>query len=170
MPTDGTAAPNLRLPGGGFDDLPDLQPEDGHVLRGEPGAQPASGSGGTEGAALARACGLRFPDIRDKRGRERVDALIDHITETAIIRGDLEELRLEAYVQLRDAEADLGRVPTGATKSRAAIDESRRAARPDLAERLDTARWTVARCTEQINRMGGSEYDAASRTYTLLGG
>lgn len=170
MSVDGTPTSSLGFSDRGQLPLPRLQTDDADVLRGEPGAPPAAGPDSGEGSALARAAACRFPDIRDKRGRERIDALVDHITETAIIRGDLEELRLEAYVHLRDAEAELGAIITGVTKSRVAVDEAKRAARPDLAGRLDAAKWTVARCTEQINRMGGSEYDAASRTYTLLGG
>lgn len=149
--------------------MPDLRAGSDHLLRG-PSDGPAAGSGGEERGALARACAIRFPDLRELQGRERVEALIDHITETAIARGELEELRLAAYVQLRDAEGELSRITTGVTKSAAAINEAKRSIRPDLAVRVDDARWTINRCTEQINRMGGSEYDAASRAYTLLSG
>lgn len=138
------------------------------VLRGDSGEQPAPGSSGAENSTLARAAAVRFPDLSDKHGRDKIDALIDHITETAIVRGDLEELRLGAHVELRAALAALARVATGVTKSRPAIDEAKRQARPDLAEQVDGARWLVDRCTEAINRMGGTEYDAASRAYTLL--
>lgn len=149
--------------------MPRLQAEGGHVLRGASG-EPAPGSGEAEGGALARASAIRFPDLSELQGRERVEALIDHITLTAIARGELEELRLDAYVHLRAADAELSRTPTAVTRSAAAIMEAKRAARPDLAARVDDARWTINRCTEQISRMGGSEYDAASRAYTLLSG
>lgn len=144
-------------------------PED-PLLRGGSGDESAAGSGEDEAGALARAASLRFPNLSEKHGRDKVDALIDHITDTAILRGELEELRLSAYVDLRAALAELARVPTGVTKSKPAIDEAKRQARPELAERVDSARWLIDRCSEQIARMGGSEYDAASRAYTLLSG
>lgn len=169
MSTDGSSAPSLGLPGRGFDDLPRLQAEDSHVLRGA-GGEPAPGSSGDEGGVLARAVALRFPDIREKRGREKVDALVDHITGTAIMRGELEELRLSAHVRLLDARQRLARVPATTHRTKAAAEESRRAAAPEIAAELDGAVWVVERCTEQINRLGGSEYDAASRAYTLLSG
>lgn len=143
---------------------------DDPVLRPNASVEPPAGSGGDEGGTLARAATLRFPDLGEKHGREKVDALVDHITHTAILRGELEELRLGAYVDLRKHLAELSRVPTGVTKSRPAIEEAKRQARPDLADRIDSARWLIDRCTEQIARMGGTEYDAASRAYTLLSG
>ena len=157
-------------PGGGKLPLPELR-HDERVLRGAgDGSAAGSGEGPRELGALARAVAVRFPDLTGKQPRERVEAIIDHIAETAIVRGELEELRLEAHVDLRAAIAELTRVPTGVTRSAAAIMEAKRQARPDLAARADMARWLVERATEQINRMGGTEYDAASRTYTLLVG
>lgn len=168
MSTDGSATSGLGIPSRGLDDVPGLQTEDRDLLRGA-GGEPASGSGDDEGV-LARAAAVRFPDLSEKQGRERIEALVDHINHTAIARGELEELRLQAHVNLRAALAQLARVPSSAFKSRAAIEESKRQARPEIAEQIDGARWLVERCSEQINRMGGSEYDAASRTYTLLSG
>lgn len=169
MSADGSTTQGLGLPRRGLDDLPGLQDEAPDVLRGASGEPPA-GSGGDAGSALARAAALRFPDLSEKHGREKIDALTDHIMQTAIVRGDLEELRLQAHVNLRDALADLVRVPVGVSKPRAAVDDARRRAAPAVAERVDGARWLVERCTEQINRLGGSDYDAASRAYTLLSG
>lgn len=136
------------------------------MLRGA-GGGPAAGSGEAEGV-LARAAALRFPDLREKRGAEKIDALIDHINLTAILRGELEELRLEAHVRALAARERLRGVPVGVGKTKAATEELRRAAAPDVASELDGALWLVDRCTEQIARLGGSDYDAASRAYTLL--
>ena len=86
------------------------------------------------------------------------------------MRGDLEQLRLEAHVALRDARERLRRIPATVHRSKAAADESRRVQDPQLAREIDQAQWLVERCTEQIARFGGTEYDAASRTYTLLSG
>lgn len=90
--------------------------------------------------------------------------------ETAIARGELEELRLGAHVRALHARERLTMLPATSTKSKAAAEESRRAAAPDLARELDGAQWLIDRCTEQINRLGGTDYDAASRAYTLLSG
>jgi hypothetical protein len=120
--------------------------------------------------ALARAARLRFPDLRELHGRARIEALVDHITEAAIIRGELEELRLEAQVQARDTRRHLDRVPATVLRSRAAAVEARRLADPGAAQQLDDAQWVIDRCTEQIHRLGGSEYDVASRAYTMLTG
>lgn len=86
------------------------------------------------------------------------------------MRGELEQLRLEAHVGLRDARERLRRIPATSHKSKSAAEESRRLAAPDLAREIDHWQWIVDRCTEQIARFGGTEYDAASRTYTLLSG
>ena len=120
-------------------------------------------------SVLAEASALRFPDLSQKSGREKVEALADHIMQTAITRGELEELRLEAHVALYAARKRLGRLPAASSKGKVA-DEARRAADPELADEIDHHRWVVDRCTEQINRLGGTDYDAASRCYTLLGG
>jgi hypothetical protein len=124
----------------------------------------------TDESALARAVQVRFPDLRQLHGRAKIEALVDHITETAIVRGELEELRLEAQTIAFEARNRLNRLPAAVLRSRAAAVEARRAADPETAERLDGAQWLIDRCTEQINRLGGSEYDVASRAYTLLSG
>jgi hypothetical protein len=173
VPGDESASSDLRLSGGGLDDLPRLQGEDGHLLRGA-SAQPATGSGEGQGGAssvLARAAQLRFPDLRElKTPRERVDALIDHISDTAVLRGELEQLRLETQVDLLDARDAWHRLQIPASRSKPQADELRRRADPELAARIDRARWLIERCGEAIARMGGTDYDAASRAYTLLAG
>jgi hypothetical protein len=161
--------PGLGLSRGRVDDLPGLSPEDDDLLRGA-GGEPAAGSGGDEGGVLARAVALRFPDLRELAGREKVDALVDHIVATAILRGELEELRLSGYVRVYEVRGRLRAIPAASTRTRSAADQSRRTAAPDLAAALDDAQWLIDRCTEQINRLGGSDYDAASRAYTLLAG
>ncbi len=142
------------------------------MLRREPGAQSASEPDGGEGtgSTLARAAALRFPNLKELQGRERIEALIDHITDTAIVRGDLEQLRLEAHTRLHAALGEMVGVVVGSSKTKTARDDAKRLVRPDLAETIDGTRWLISRCTEQIERLGGTDYDAASRAYTLLGG
>lgn len=121
-------------------------------------------------SVLARAAVLRFPNITEMEGgAAKVEALTDHIVATAIARGDLEELRLQAQVSLLGVRKKLARMPqTGRDRSR--TEEARRAAAPELADEHDHWKWIVDRCTEQINRLGGTDYDAASRAYTLVSG
>jgi len=153
--------------------MPDLSTEGSELLRGS-GGEPASGPGGDQGGespgVLARAVALRFPDLSELSPSARVYALADYIAQTAIMRGELEELRLEAHVALRESRERLRRIPATVHKSRAAAEESRRAQSPELAREIDHWQWIVDRGTEQIARFGGTEYDAASRTYTLLSG
>lgn len=134
----------------------------------DPDANDASGV--EVDSVLARAASLRFPDLSQLTGAARVEALTDHIVTTAIMRGELEELRLEANVELLEVSKRLLRMPATVRGSRAATEEARRLAAPELASKQDQARWVTQRCTEQINRLGGSDYDAASRAYTLLTG
>lgn len=137
------------------------------MLRGFDGADNFDDAGTT--SILGRAVSLRFPDIREKRGRECVDALVDFITETAIVRAEVEELRMRGHVQLLDARKRLARVGGPVARTKQATDEMRRGMWPDIAEEIDHWRWVIDRCVEQINRLG-SDYDAASRAYTLVSG
>lgn len=170
MSSDAQPASGLGLSGGRLDDLPRLQGEDGLVLRGA-GAQPAAGPGDDEGSTLARAAALRFPSLREiPQPRARVEALVDYISDTAIIRGELEELRLEAETQLLELRARWRSLPMPSNRTAPQVEAARRAADPALGASLDRARWMVDRCSEAIARFGGSDYDAASRAYTLLSG
>lgn len=119
-------------------------------------------------SVLARAAGVRFPNLRELTPVERISALVDHIADTAILRGELEELRLNAHVKLLEVRDRLDQMPS-AGRNRASIDEAKRAAAPELAREQDHGKWLVARCTEQINRLD-RDYDAASRAYTLIAG
>jgi hypothetical protein len=138
---------------------PTLEPEPVPVL-------PAVEVGVT--GALARAAALRFPNLRELRGRDRSEALVDHISDTAIARGELEELRMEAHVSLLEHREQWDAIPTR-RGTKAERDASRTLAEPLLAGKIFRARWVVERCTEQINRLDG-DYNAASRAYTIISG
>jgi hypothetical protein len=169
MPGDSPAVPGLGLPSRGLDVLPGLQDEAPDVLRGAGGESPAEPGGDPRVTSiLSRAASLRFPSVVDLSAREKIEALSDYIMQTAIGRGELEELRLEAHTNLRTAKLQLEEifVPSG---SKAAVEQARRRAAPDLAAEVDGARWLVERCGEQISRLE-ADYTAASRTYTLLSG
>lgn len=149
--------------------MPRLQAEGDDVLRGEPGGEPAPGPDDT--STLARSVALRFPDLTQiENARERTEALQDHIVATAIMRGELAELRLHAHVSLQEALKSWRKIDVRTARTGPQMDDVRRRQRPDLAERIDDAKWTIARCTEELDRHGGTEYDAASRAYTILSG
>lgn len=130
--------------------------------------EPETDSEAPEDSVLLRSVKLRFPRLRDLIGtRGKVNALEDHIAETAIMRGELAELRLEANLDLKEAQQawdDLA--VSGAGKS---IAEAKRRARPDLHKKIKDARWLVERCSEEIERMD-ADYTSASREYTVVTG
>jgi hypothetical protein len=120
-----------------------------------------------EDSVLVRSVKLRFPRLRDKSQREKIEALEDHIAETAIMRGELAELRLHANLDLKDAQLSWEELQVATSgKSQA---EAKRRARPDLHKTIKEARWLVDRCTEEIERMD-ADYTSASREYTVVTG
>jgi hypothetical protein len=164
---NGAATSGVGLPRRRLDDLPGLQTEDRDMLRGEPGDRPAPEA---EPSVLQRSVELRFPDLSEiENPRERTEALQDHIVATAIMRGELAALRLAAHTQLQVALKDWHKTPTTGRTGPQREDERRRL-RGDLAALIDDAKFTIARCTEEMDRLGGTDYDAASRVYTLLSG
>jgi hypothetical protein len=138
------------------------------MLRGEPGEGPAAEA--EPAGVLAQSVALRFPDLSEiEDPRERTNALQDHIVATAIMRGELAALRLAAHTTLQASLKEWNKIHvTGRTGPQR--EEERRRHRRDLAELIDDAKFTVARCTEEMDRHGGTDYDAASRVYTILSG
>lgn len=123
----------------------------------------------SEGSVLWRSVALRHPVFEKDVGRnERAGALEDHIHATAAMRGELAELRLRANVDLKTAEdqwAGLVVSPTG----KQSLKEAKTRARPQLAQKLKDAAWTVSRCSEEMARMD-ADYLSSSRAYTILTG
>lgn len=107
--------------------------------------------------------------------REKISALEDYILKCAYHRGELEEALhwcLEAGKRLRgDWDQIQGYevgLPSRPTKEQ--IDQSKRVISPDVWKGLDEARTLTESIKRQITRLGGSDYDAASRTYTFISG
>jgi hypothetical protein len=122
-------------------------------------------------SVLGRASTLRLPRITEENRQRRVEILADHILETATVRGELAELRMRAHVDLLGALNDWNSASLfRAGKGVKANEEIKRQEHPELAAKLDRCKWTIARCNEEIDRLGGSDYDAASRAYTILAG
>lgn len=121
-------------------------------------------------SVLWRSVNLRFPDLSELTGPAKAAALQDHIVATAVMRGDLAQLRLEAHIALRDARREWDALLPASGRSKADMDRRRQDMRPDLHAKIEDAKWTIARSTEEMDRHGGTEYESASRTYTLLSG
>lgn len=107
--------------------------------------------------------------------REKISKLEDHILLVAWHRGELEEalhwcieagkkLRVE-WDQVQGYEVGL---PSRPTKEQ--IDLSKGRIAPELYASLEQARTLTTSIRRQIDRLGGSDYDAASRAYSLLSG
>jgi hypothetical protein len=170
--------------------LPRLPGPDEHVLRGEPsaddapgpgetsrrtdGGEPAGSDGGGERSVLHRSVTLRFPDLTEfsggLRGAEIISALMDHITATAIMRGELAELRLDAQTSLHADRKRWRKLHVGRKfRTVTELEAFKAEVHPALADRIADAEWTIARCTEEMKRMD-ADYEAASREYTLIAG
>jgi hypothetical protein len=133
--------------------------------------------------SFQKARALRFPvwsrEDKPDQGifrsdtRKRINDLEDHISLTAYYQGDLEDERTDCYDELelllREWEDIEGWQVYREGKTDASIDHAKKQIRPDLARKIKAARYTIARLSEQIDRM---ERDAskASRIYTLLTG
>lgn len=129
-------------------------------------------------AVLDRALPIRIP-IMDptnrKSGRERVDELQEHILTCAFHRAELEEALhwcLESGKALRREWDDLQGYQVGLSSrpTKDDVDRAKRELRPDVWKGLDEARTLTESIKRQISRLGGSDYDAASRVYTMLSG
>lgn len=176
MSSDSSAASGIGLPRGRELDLPGLPDEARDVLRREPDADGDPGAAGNEGEAgeasvLWRSVNLHFPDLTDCPAAQRAEKLQDHILATAVMRGELARLRLEAHVALRDKRREWDHLLHGVTgKSKAELERRARQQNPKLYDAIEDAKWTIARATEEMDRHGGTEYESASRAYTLLSG
>lgn len=124
-----------------------------------------------ENSILATAATLRLPRITEENRARRVEILADHILETATVRGELAGLRMEAHIKLLSAQSEWAGIGSfRASKGVKANEEIKREENPELAGEMDRYKWLIARCNEELDRLGGSDYDAASRAYTILAG
>jgi hypothetical protein len=126
---------------------------------------------------------LRFPvwsrEDRPDQGvfradtRKRINDLEDHISLTAYYQGELEDERTDAYDELellnREWDSMQGWQVYREGRTDASIDHAKGQVNPELARKRKALKYTIARLSEQIDRM---ERDAskASRIYTLLTG
>lgn len=128
---------------------------------------------------LDRALPLRIPQFDpNAHPREKVAALADHILTVAYHRAELEEalhwtieagkalkLRWDGHVGYEVA------LPKGGRHTQEQVSEAkRRTGMGEVWAGLQEARALKEALERQIIRLGGSDYDAASRAYTLLSG
>lgn len=117
---------------------------------------------------FARSIKLRAPTFDETRGRRALaEELADYILDTAVVRGELAELRFAAQCALKLA---IDSAPSVAGRTKPEREASLSRHHPRVARRIADARWLIARCGEEMDRLGGSDYDAASRAYTILSG
>jgi hypothetical protein len=120
---------------------------------------------------LARSASLRLPYIDENNRSQRVDIIGDHLLKCATIQGELAQLRMEAHVELLTLLTQWNSASAfRAAKGVRANEELKRQEHPELAAKIDRAKWIIARTNEELDRLGGSDFDNASRAYTIIAG
>lgn len=126
---------------------------------------------------LESALPLRVPQMDPNASpSQRIAALEDHILKCAWHRAELEEALywcIEAGKVLRatwDSVQGFQVALRGSRPTREQIDQAKAEIDPGTYAALTEARTLVEHLKRQIARLGGSDYDAASRAYTLLSG
>lgn len=126
---------------------------------------------------LESALPLRVPLFDpNKAPRERIEELEDHILKVAWHRAELEEAlywTMEAGKVLRarwDGVRGYEVAIRGSRPTKDQIDQAKAEIDPATYAALLEARGLVDVLKRQIIRLGGSDFDAASRAYTMLNG
>lgn len=126
--------------------------------------------------ALRLSSQLRVPVFkREDAIRTRITQLEEAMLVNAFHAGNLAEERLEAMEKLRplddewDTMVGWESVRSSGRKTEAGVDEAKAKLNPDLARQRRDLNWTIARLTEEIDRL---ERDATkcSRAYTMIAG
>jgi hypothetical protein len=128
-------------------------------------------------ATLHAAMPLRVPLFDpNTRGQEKISALEDHLLRCAYHRGELEEALFWAVEAGKALKAQWDGVEgheallRGNRPTKEQVDAARRQIAPDVWKGLDECRSLVESLRRQIVRLGGTDYDAVSRAYTLMSG
>lgn len=126
---------------------------------------------------LESAITLRIPQMDpDARPQERIEALEDHVLKCAWHRAELEEALywlIEGGKVLRakwDGVEGWQVAVRGTRPTKEQVDRAKAEIDPATYHALQEARSLVDHLKRQITRLGGSDYDAASRVYTMLSG
>jgi hypothetical protein len=128
-------------------------------------------------ARLESTLTLRIPQVDpDARPQERIEALEDYVLKIAYARADLEEALywlIEGGKVLRakwDGVEGWQVAVRGSRPTKEQVDRAKAEIDPSTYAALQEARTLVDHLKRQIARLGGSDYDAASRVYTMLSG
>lgn len=118
--------------------------------------------------ALDCSLGLRVPRVRELEPAARAAALEDFMLDSAIVASDLARERIDALstlAALEDEWDDLSPLHNRGGRSKATVNDERRAVNPRLARRMKELRWLAERCAEEMARL---EKDGrlVSRAYT----
>lgn len=126
---------------------------------------------------LEKALKLRIPLFDpDTHPREKMQKLEAHILQCAYERAELEEALhwgIEIGKQLRvQWDSHRGWEPVAGSKptQERVNDAKRRTGMQPVWDAMQEMRALVDALERQIKRLGGSDYDAASRAYTLMSG
>lgn len=122
-----------------------------------------------------RAAELRFPKYDPEQAPgQKIMALEEYISQTAIGRAELltaQDWLLEARKALRDQwdaiEGHTAQLKKDATQAQ--VDAAKRRIKPEVYDGLDAAKEMLGSIERQVRRLE-KDYDAASRTYTLITG
>lgn len=108
--------------------------------------------------------------------REKISKLEDHLLKCAYHRAELEEALhwlVEAGKKLReewDSIEGHQAMLRGSRPTKEQIDNAKRQIKPEVWDSLQELRTLVDSLQRQITRLGGTDYDAVSRAYTLISG
>lgn len=107
----------------------------------------------------------------------KISKLEEHLLLCAWHRGQLEEAlywTLEAGKLLRlQWDGIVGyenALPRGTRHTREQIDGAKRTMQPGIWESMSEVKYLAENLRRQISRLGGTDYDAVSRAYTLISG
>lgn len=122
---------------------------------------------------------LRIPQFDpNMHPREKITALEEYILKCAYVRADTEEALhwcVEAGKKLKaqwdGVEGWQAQLRTSASKTtKEDVDRAKAVISPGLWTSLEECRTLVESLRRQCYRLGGTDYDAASRVYTLISG
>lgn len=125
---------------------------------------------------LERALPIRIPQYDPNEAPTvRIEKLQDHILKVAWHRAELEEalhwcIEARKVLQLKWDDVQGWQSIAGSKPTQDAINRAKRQIDRDTWLGLAETRALIDSLHRQISRLGGSDYDAASRVYTLLSG
>jgi hypothetical protein len=127
---------------------------------------------------LTDALSVRVPrfDPNESPG-VKIAALEDHLLKCVWHKGELEEAlywTLEAGKALKLQWDGISgyevSLPRGTKHTKEQVDAAKRVIQPGIWDSLEECRFLVENLRRQISRLGGTDYDAVSRAYTLISG